>query len=96
MKSTATSFFSKFSGIKSVYRHVVKSQLIYQYLLYFKIAWLASDTPYVLCNVLLFFLFFYLYGINSGPEHWIVVLHRPPVLWPVGICQIAAILFQDV
>lgn len=38
----------------------------------------------------------YLYGINSGSEYWIVVLHRPPILWPVGICQIATILFQNV
>ena len=38
----------------------------------------------------------YLNSINSGPEHRVVVLHSPPVLWPVGVCQVTAILFQDI
>lgn len=49
---------------------------------------------------LLFFLRFvsscYLNSINSGPEHRVVVLHGPPVLGPVGVCQVTAILFQDI
>lgn len=52
--------------------------------------------PLILCLIQCIYLFFYLYGINSGPEHWVVVFHRPPILWPVGICQIAAVLFQNV
>ena len=38
----------------------------------------------------------YLNGVDGGPEHWVVVLDCPPVLWPVGIGQVTAILFQDI
>ena len=38
----------------------------------------------------------YLNSINSGPEHRVVVLHGPPVLRPVRVCQVTAILLQDI